>query len=185
MTIEAPYDLAVVGGGVMGCLVALHMARAGMRVVVLEARNGLCTQASGVNTGHVAVMDGRPYRVPYVLRSMDLWARAGEWLGTDVGFRSLPGLKVAFTEPEEEEMVASVEAMRTEGATLEMVGANRAREIEPGLSTAVRAAVWSPRDGYANPLRIADGFTAALARAGVAVRLDASVQTIDAGSPLK
>ena len=183
MTDAAPYDLAVIGGGVMGCLVALHLARVGMRAVVLEARGGLCTQASGVNTGHVAVMDGRPYRVPYALRSMELWASAGQWLGTDVGFRSLPGLKVAFTEAEAEELAASVEAMRAEGATLEMVGANRAREIEPGLSPSVRAAAWSPRDGYANPLRIADGFAAALAEAGVAVRLHAPVQAIDPGPP--
>ena len=44
-------------------------------------------------------MDGRPYRVPYALRSMELWASAKAWLGTDVGFRPLPGLKIAFTRP--------------------------------------------------------------------------------------
>ncbi len=183
MTDAASYDLAVIGGGVMGCLVALRLARAGMRTVVLEARGGLCTQASGVNTGHVAVMDGRPYRVPYALRSMELWASAARWLGTDVGFRTLPGLKVAFTEAEAEELAASVAAMRAEGATLEMVGANRARQIEPSLSPSVRAAAWSPCDGYANPLRIADGFAAALAAAGVAVQLHAPVQAIDPGPP--
>ncbi len=180
---EEAFDLAVVGGGVMGCLVALHLARAGMRAVVLEAQGGLCTQASGVNTGHVAVMDGRPYRVPYALRSMALWASAGAWLGTDLGYRSRPGLKVAFTDAEAEEMAVSLEAMRAEGASLEMVGANRAREIEPALSPSVRAAVWSPHDGYANPLRIADGLAAALAATGVAVRLNAPVQAVDPGPP--
>lgn len=183
MMAASAYDLAVIGGGVMGCTVALHLARAGMRVTVLEARGGLCTQASGVNTGHIDVMGGRPYRVRYVLEGMDLWERSAQWLGADVGFRARPGLKVAFTEAEEEELTASVHEMRAEGATLEMVGANRARDIEPAISRGVRAAAWSPRDGFANPLRLADAFKAALREAGVAVSLNAPVRAIDAGPP--
>ena len=181
----AEYDLAVLGGGVMGCSVALHVARAGLRTILIEGRGGLCTQASGVNTGHVAVMDGRTYRVPYALRSLDLWQRAGEWLGADVGFRVRGGLKLAFTEAEADALAASVAEMRAEGATLELVGANRARELEPALSGEVRAAAWSPCDGYANPLRISDGFKAALRRERVEVRLDAPVWRIEAGPPFR
>lgn len=177
------HDIAILGGGVMGCLVALHLARAGMQVVLAEARDGLCTQASGVNTGHVAVMDGRTYRVPYVLRSMALWASAGDWLGCDVGWRTRAGLKLAFTDVEAEELARSTAEMQSEGATLEMVGANRARELEPGLSSHVRAASWSPADGYANPLTIADAFGAALPRAGVTVHKGAGVREIEAGPP--
>ncbi len=179
----AEHDIAVVGGGVMGCLVALHLARAGMGVALIEARDGLCTQASGVNTGHVAIMDGRAYRVPYALRSMALWASAGAWLGRGVGWRTRAGLKLAFTEAEAEELAAATAGMRGEGATLEMVGANRARELEPSLSATVHAASWSPADGYANPLLIADAFAHALPRAGVVVRLGAPVRGIEAGPP--
>lgn len=180
---SAEYDLAVVGGGVMSCTVALRLARAGMRVMVLEARGGLCTQASGVNAGHIDVMGGRPYRVPYVLESMDLWQQAGQWLDADVGYRTRTGLKVAFTEGEADALAAQVDEMRAVGAAVEMIGANRAREAEPGLSAEVRAAAWSPRDGYANPLRLTQGFNAALSKAGVEVRLHAPVQAIDVGPP--
>jgi len=179
----ATYDLAVIGGGVMGCTVALQLARAGMQVAVLDSRSGLCTQASGVNTGHVALMDGRPYRVPHVLRSMDLWQQAACWLGADVGWRDRMGLKLAFTEAEAEELAQQVAETRGQGGVAEMVGANRARQIEPAVSGRVLAAAWTPREGHANPLLLASAFSAALAQAGVAVKLDAAVQGIDSGPP--
>lgn len=179
----AAYDLAVIGGGVMGCTTALLLARAGMQVAVIDSRSGLCTQASGVNTGHVALMDGRAYRVPYVLRSMDLWQQAAGWLGADVGWRDRVGLKLAFTEAEAGELAHQVAETREQGGVAEMVGANRARQIEPAVSSRVLAAAWTPREGHANPLLLANAFTAALAQAGVAVQLDAPVQAIDAGPP--
>ena len=52
MTVSDTYDIAVVGGGLLGCTAALHLAFGGMRVVVLEAK-ALCRQASGVNAGGV------------------------------------------------------------------------------------------------------------------------------------
>lgn len=179
------YDLAVIGGGVMGCTAALRLAQAGMRVVIVEARSGICTQASGINTGHIDVMGGRTYRVPYVLESIDLWRNAGEWLGADAGFRERNGLKVAFTEADEEELASAVHEMRAQGATLEMVPPERARQLEPGLSGDVRAAAWSPRDGYANPLLIARAFKAAAPRHGLEIRLDCPVSAIEAGPPFR
>ena len=175
------YDIAVLGGGVLGCTAALHLARAGMRVAVLESRGGLCTQASGVNTGAIGVMSGRPYRVPYALRSMELWQGARTWLGADVGYQVQTGLKLAFTDAEAAQLEESVRAMRVEGGALEMVGPNRARELEPAASGPVRAAALSPRDGYANPLLIARAFRGALAAAGVDVHLNARVSRIDTG----
>ncbi len=179
------YDVAVLGGGVMGCFVALHLARAGMRVIVLEARDGVCTQASGVNTGHIAIMDGRTYRVPYAVRSMELWQQAAAWLGADVGYRTRGGLKLAFTDEETEAIASSAQEMRAHGAVLELIGANTAREREPALSTKVRAAVWSPADGYANPLQIADAFTAALRRERIEVWLGAPVHAIESAAPFR
>ena len=44
------FDVAVIGGGIMGCATALNLARGGMRTVLLE-RRGLCMEASGVNAG--------------------------------------------------------------------------------------------------------------------------------------
>ena len=44
-------DVAVIGGGVVGCAVAHALARRGVRVTVLEAEPGLALGASGANSG--------------------------------------------------------------------------------------------------------------------------------------
>ena len=102
MTSTTGFDVAVVGGGVMGCTIALHLARGGMRVAVLE-RHGLCTQASGINAGTLSMQHPpHPALVPYALGGRDLWRTSGDWLGAEIGFRERGGLVLAFTDEEAE-----------------------------------------------------------------------------------
>ena len=84
-------DAAVIGGGAMGCTTALHLARGGMRVSLLE-RRGLCMEASGVNAGTLTLQTKQVALVPYALRGYQLWRTASEWFGMDVGVRPKGGL---------------------------------------------------------------------------------------------
>ena len=50
--VEGHYDVAIVGGGFTGLSAALHLAKAGVRVVVLEGGT-VGSGASGRNGGHL------------------------------------------------------------------------------------------------------------------------------------
>lgn len=163
------YDVAVVGGGVMGCSTALALARAGRRVVLLE-RDGLCREASGVNAGTLTMQMTRAALVPYALPAWRLWMDAQSWLGMDVGARVRDGLSVAFTDAEAAMLEARATARRAAGAPIELVGPNRAREIEPGLSEAVCAAAFCPIDGFASAYLTGRAFGLALRQAGAELR---------------
>lgn len=160
-------DAAIIGGGIMGCTTALHLARGGMRVGVFEA-GGLCMQASGVNAGTLSVQIKRAALIGYAMRGWELWRDAADWLG-DVGFGQRGGVTLAFTEDEavmlEKRMTARIE----QGAPIELVGANRARELEPGLSDKVVAASYCPLDGYSNSSITGQVYRAALREAGAEV----------------
>ena len=101
---SAPYDLAIVGGGIHGATVALFCARAGMRTVLFE-RGALCREASGVNAGTLTMQMTRVALIPYALQAHAMWASAREWLGHDVGVVVCDGLSLAFT-PREAELAA-------------------------------------------------------------------------------
>ena len=89
------YDIAIVGGGIMGCATALRLAEAGMRAVVVE-RGDLGQGASGVNAGTLSLQIKRVKLIAYALRGHALWAAAGD----AVGFRRTGGFTLAFTERE-------------------------------------------------------------------------------------
>ena len=162
-------DAIIVGGGVIGCTLALHLARAGMRVALLEREPALCSKATSVNTGNISIMWTRPYLVPYAMRAREMWRTTGDWLGRDCGFATRGGLKLAFTEAEVAALETATREMRAVGAPVEMVTGEEARRREPALSDQVLAASWCALDGYADATKSGLAFAPALDRAGVEI----------------
>ena len=146
---ERALDGVVLGGGIMGCTTALHLAEARMRVAVLD-RRGLCSAGSGVNAGTLSLQNKRVGLIPYALRSLNLWETMAERSGVAVGYRRIGGLSIVFTEEEAEAMRTHMEEKQQAGAPIEFVDAARARELEPSLSSHVVMASFCPLDGFAN-----------------------------------
>jgi len=177
--IETPaFDAAIIGGGVMGCTTTLFLARGGMRVVLLE-RGSLCREASGVNAGTLTMHMTRAALIPYALGGWKLWTTTPAWLGSDVGARATDGLSLAFTETEAALVRQRAEVRREAGAPIEIVGPDRAREIEPGLSQKVLLAAYCPIDGFASAYLTGLAFRTALLKAGADIRENAAVLGIE------
>lgn len=63
------YDVAVVGGGIIGLTIALSLRRSGVEVLLLE-KNTVCGGASGGNAGHIATEQIFPIASPDVLKQL-------------------------------------------------------------------------------------------------------------------
>ena len=162
------FDVAVVGGGVMGCTTALFLARAGMRVVVVE-RDALCRGASGVNAGTLTLHMTRAALVPYAIRAWDMWMNTGTWLGQSVLATAAPGLSLAFTEHEKTLLQQRAAARREYGAQIDLLDRHAALAVEPGLNPAVLQAAYCATDGFASAYLTGRAYHAALREAGVQV----------------
>jgi sarcosine oxidase, subunit beta len=172
----ASYDLCVIGGGIHGCTVALFAARGGMRVALVE-RGSLCREASGVNAGTLTLQMTRVALIPYALQAHQMWATASQWLGHDVGVVVCDGLSLAFTDHEVELLTDRATKRRKAGAPIDLIGAQAAAAVEPGLGPGVQLAGHCTVDGYANAYLTGLAFRRALLDAGV----DLLEQTVAAG----
>ncbi|MEM9012639.1 MAG: FAD-dependent oxidoreductase [Pseudomonadota bacterium] len=174
----AAYDIAVVGGGILGSATALRLAEGGMRVVLLEAGD-LGQGASGVNAGTLSLQIKRVKLMEYALRGHALW----EEMGQAVEFQRTGGYTLAFTEREAELLETRQTLKRDAGAPITFVTPAEVREAEPGLTEAVVAASYCPDDGYANSSLTGQFYRAALAEAGVTVREGTPVSAIAREAP--
>ena len=160
------FDVAVLGGGVMGCTTALFLARAGMRVAVIE-RDALCRGASGVNAGTLTLHMTRAALVPYAIRAWKMWMNTDTWLGHGVLATSAPGLSLAFTESEKVLLQQRAAARREYGAQIDLLDRDAALAVEPGLNPAMLQAAYCATDGFASAYLTGRAFHAALREAGV------------------
>lgn len=174
------YDAVVIGGGVMGCSTALHLAQGGMRVALVD-RGPLCREASGVNAGTLTLHMTRAALVPYAMRAWRMWLDAEKWLGMGVLATHVPGLTLAFTEAECELVELRAKARRDYGAPIEVISAARAREIEPGVHPGLLKAGFCDIDGFASAYLTGRAFRHALTVAGVDVIENTPVEGIDSG----
>ncbi|MDO5641728.1 MAG: FAD-dependent oxidoreductase [Paracoccus sp. (in: a-proteobacteria)] len=151
-------DVLVIGGGLHGCSVALHCARAGLRVEVLE-REAVGRHASGVNAGGVRQL-GRHYsEVPLSALSMKMWHEIEEWVDDDCGFRHSSQIRIAGDEAQLEAEMRRVADLAALGfAHEEVIGPDELYCLLPAAASGLPGALISRRDGFANPFRTTTAF---------------------------
>ncbi|MES1206782.1 MAG: glycine oxidase ThiO [Pseudomonadota bacterium] len=165
-------DVAIVGGGVMGCAVALRLAQRGIAVTVIE-RGIPGAEASSAAAGMLAPQmeaDGPGPMLDLGLRSRALYpalaAELRDATGIDIGHVRSGVLAVALTEEDERALAARRLWQTARGMRVDTLAGAAAREREPALGEAVRSALGFPDDAQVNPKALARAFSQAAAAAG-------------------
>ena len=76
------FDVAIVGGGIVGASAALALRRHGKSVVLLE-RDVCGSRSSGVNYGGVRRQGRSLVQLPLSQRAHEIWGRLPELIGID------------------------------------------------------------------------------------------------------
>ncbi len=172
-------DVVVVGGGVIGCAVARHAARGGLRVVLVErATPGL--EASHAAAGMLSPLAEANEPGPFLdllLRARSLYpafaAAMREETGIDIGYGDAGTLYLALREEDEAELKHRFAWQSAAGLAVERLDEAGVRALEPAVSPATRWALRFPGDHQADNRAVARALWGAAARAGVDFRLGA------------
>ncbi|HEY3846914.1 MAG TPA: FAD-dependent oxidoreductase [Acetobacteraceae bacterium] len=173
------FDVVVVGGGLHGLSAALHIARRGRRVVVLE-KDRVAAHASSYSAGGVRTLGRHQAEVPLAVESLALWHRIADLVGDDCGFQETGQVKVAETDAEMEILRARAASMLEAGWDHEeLVDAAELRRLLPAVAPHAVGGLVARRDGFARPYRTALAFRRAAEAAGAVVREGADVVDIE------
>ena len=146
-------DVIVIGGGLHGCSAALHLARRGVKVLVIE-KDHVGRHASGVNAGGVRRL-GRDFaEVPLSVASMELWHRIRDLVDDDCGFEVSSQIKIAETTADMAILSHRAAQLRDLGFTHEeVIDARELRDLLPTVAEHCVGGIVSRADGAANPYR--------------------------------
>ena len=182
----ATFDVAVIGGGVIGLTVAWRAAQRGHAVCVLE-RGELGGGASHVAAGMLApVTEADPGELALLelgLRSARMWpafaAELAQASGCDPGLRRCGALVVA-RDRDEAEALERERALRDElGLAVERLLPSAARRLEPALAPTIRLALTVPGDHAADPRATVIALAEASRREGVVLSTGEAVERIE------
>lgn len=173
------YDVAVIGGGLHGLSAALHLSRAGRRVIVLE-RHWAGRHASGATAAGVRTLNRDRGELDLSLEAMGMWPRLNELVGDDCGFHSNGQICVAEDEATLAKLQKHVSALQADGYTHEeLIGPDELRRLLPALSPHCRGASIARRDGAADPHRALRAFRLAAQASGATLHEHCGVNAIE------
>jgi glycine oxidase len=181
------YDVAVVGGGIVGLAVALRARQRGLSVLLLE-RGELGAGTSRVAAGMLAPVAeadaGERALLELGLRSARDWAafaaQLAEVSGLDVGYRPRGTLMLARDRDEAEALERERDLRERFGLKVEPLLPSAARRLEPALAPTVRSALHLPDDHSADPRLVCAALAVAAERAGAVLRTGVDVADVGA-----
>jgi 4-methylaminobutanoate oxidase (formaldehyde-forming) len=156
MTIPAHASVVVIGGGIIGCSTAYHLARDHKADVVLLERGKL----TGGSTWHAAGLVGQlrsSASITQVLRySVDLYKKLEAETGLATGWRETGCLRLATNADRWTEFKRQATTAHSFGLEMDLLSAAEARAMWPLLEVGdLVGATFMPSDGQASPSDIA------------------------------
>ena len=164
--------ILIVGGGVIGCSVLYHLARRGIRAVLVEA-GAIGAGASAAAAGSLLVRTADPRLAELADRSFGMFpglaADVVERGGVDTSYRRVPRLDAAVDGEGEAELRAWLGRPAPADLAPEWLGAVEARRVEPLLGPRVSGALHVARSAVASGERLSAALSAAAGAMGARV----------------
>ncbi|MES9525549.1 NAD(P)/FAD-dependent oxidoreductase [Streptomyces capoamus] len=173
-------EVVVVGGGVMGTSIAWHLARAGVRDVVLVERDELAAGSTSRAAGGVRAQFSDELNIRLGARSLEAFGRFREEVGQDIGLHRVGYLFLLSTPAQVASFEAGVRLQNSLGVPSRLLAPEEARRLCPLIRTdGLLAAAYSPDDGHCTPEAVVHGYARAARAHGARILRHTEVTGIE------
>ncbi|MGD9504887.1 MAG: FAD-dependent oxidoreductase [Syntrophobacteraceae bacterium] len=165
--------VVVIGGGITGCSILYHLAKAGWKDLVMVEKNEITSGATCMAMGLLTQFNSSPTMMRFRKYSSEMY--------TDLGvFEKVGSLRVASSKTQHLTLLKEVSQAKGVGLDVDIISPKEALKIMPWMSGEnVYSAVYLPQDGHLDP----HGATHAVAKAardlGAIIYTDTRVTGID------
>jgi heterotetrameric sarcosine oxidase gamma subunit len=169
----------IIGGGVIGCAVAYHLAKLGWRDVVLLERKRLTCGTTWHAAGLIGQLRATANMTKLARYGAELYAKLEAETGVATGFRRVGSISLALTGERLQELRRGASMARAFGVDVEEITAAEAGLRHPLTDMAgVVGAIYLPRDGQADPGNVALSLARGASKAGVTIQESVQVTGI-------
>lgn len=170
---ELRADVAIIGGGIIGCAIAYRLAEEKLSVTVIDLASLPGSEASAAAAGILspqAEAGGPSPLLDLCLASRDLYPKWVEQLrqetGIDLGYCRSGLLYLAFGEEEERELEARYRWQSESGLAVEKLEQSELFKLEPNLSLEARRGLFFPNDHHIDNAQLTRALALAASRRG-------------------
>lgn len=154
--VPAQARVVIIGGGVVGCSVAWHLAKLGWREVVLLERKRLTSGTTWHAAGLIGQLRATDNMTRLARYSAELYASLEAETGIATGFRQTGSISVALSDERHEELLRQASMARAFGVPVEPLSPQEVAARYPHVNLdGVVGGVWLPTDGQGDPGNIA------------------------------
>ena len=170
------WDVVVVGGGLIGSAAAYHLARSGMRTLLLE-QGDLASGASGANFGNVQVQDAEfGFSLELTLRGYERFSRLEAELEYDLDYRRTGSLLLIENEGQWAAMERRATGLWAAGVATQLLNQDEICRLVPGLSPeSTIGGLYHDKEGELNPFKLVHAYTLRGQQHGLEVRTHTEV----------
>jgi glycine oxidase len=179
------YDVVVVGAGVVGCATAYYVAKAGLRVALLD-KGRIAGEASQAGAGMLAPLaesdevSGQHPFAQFCLAGLHFYDGLDQQLkhetGIDIELVDAPTLRPAFDEQETASLRSALDRQQHLLPGLKWLDGKAVREVEPFLPPTVQGAFLSPLERNVQSPRLTLAYARAAALHGAVIFEGRSVE---------
>ncbi len=154
--VPASARAVIIGGGVSGCSVAYHLAKAGWTDIVLLERKQLTSGTTWHAAGLIGQLRGSANMTRLAKYSADLYVKLEAETGVATGMKQVGSISVALTGERHEELLRQATVARIFDVDVHEISPAEVKARYPHLNVSdVVGAVALPLDGQCDPANIA------------------------------
>ena len=169
----------VVGGGVIGSSVAYCLAKKGVKVIVVEKKEGLSGGASGANQGGCPLQLFESPVLELARESLKLYKNLAEEIGCDIEYENVGSLVCSVDEKQFSDMEKHFQDKQREGINVRLIEGHQLRKLEPTLGEDIIIGVEEWDSWMVNPFKVNYGFVYAARKLGTEFLFSTQVKKIE------